>query len=190
MSAESLSKTFEPLVEKYHELSSREKQLIWAMLAAGLFIGFYYLVSMITPLFIEQQKKLIQLETQVEALPKLVSRWSALSATKKSIESTFDSSDTGIGTRSYLEDLIKTKVGISDLKSIRALQPRAFGQDEKFENTIYTVNFFTTELKQVVDFLEGVTKGEQPLILSKITLKKTGTKLNVQVELSSISQKA
>ena len=92
--------------------------------------------------------------------------------------------------RQTIKNHIKVKVGISDLKSIRALPPRAFGQDEKFENTIYTVNFFTTDIKQIVSFLEGVSSGgDHPLILSKLSMKKTGTKLNVQIELSSISQR-
>lgn len=188
MGAQSVNQHIETLLEKYRELSSREKQLIWGMLLVGVFIGLYSISSAIAPLFSEQQKTLTRLERDVEALPGIVARWSALSATKQSIESIFDSSGTGIGTSSYLEDLIKTQIGITELKSIRALPPRAFGQEGKFENTIYTVDFFTDQLKQVVQFLEGVTKGKQPLILSKISIKKIANKLNVQVELSSISQ--
>ena len=145
--------------------------------------------SFVEPLFTDQARSLKRLDMQVAALPQNLRRWAALEKRREEIESRFETQESQAEVRTYLEKLSKEKVGIEDRGlSIRKFAPVDFGG--RFEQVKYNLGFKTEKMDQVVQLLQSIQDGSIPLVIGSVNIQKRGVRLDVQLEISSISLKA
>lgn len=171
-------------LQRFHDLSARERLMIIGAAAVGIFLLSYQIVESIVPHFQKQTQRLELLAKNAKTLPALLKRYQDLSKQQRKIETQFDSGDKAVDIPSYIEGLMK----IPDIE-INKLAPRDFGG--KFEQTQFNIAFYSSDLEQVTSFLEKIIKGKQPLLVTKVgIINSRSSRLRVTFEVSSIRQKA
>jgi len=169
---------------RFSILSLREKGLLIGAIVAIILIGLYITVEFTAPLFAAQNKAINKLSGEIKTLPTILKNYSQLEARRKTIETQYDAGDASLDIPSYLEGLMT----IADIE-INKLVPREFGG--KFEQTQYNIAFNSHDLKQIVEFLEKIIQGSQPLLITKFSINNLrSSRLRVSLELSSIRRKS
>lgn len=174
--------------EQFDNLSSREKMLLYvASLTLVLFgIGFF-IFDVIYPAFDKQSQVLTKIERELDTLPRLLSEYTDILNQEKEMEARFNSSDPNVDIPSYIENIINEIEGQS---ISAAITPRGAASDlgERFRRKSFDIKFTTADMKPLVLFLDKISHGSQPLLITKIELKRlgTGASIRVAVELTSI----
>ncbi len=181
----------EPVKHWFTKLSGRERGLVLVSGVCLFFIAFYQIIwSPVTEVFAEQAIELSKTEEGLKTLPESLRMFSVRRARLKELEAEYKEIEITEGELSYLENLVKTKIGISAGHSIRDLQVKDFGKD--YEQASFSVEFPTTELSKIVDFLTELTQGKKRMIVTELSINKTRNdeRLEVEVKATSIRKKA
>ncbi len=170
----------------YYDTSPREKYLLFLMLGVAVFLGGYSLVESSYSSFTSQSQQIHQAKETLEQLSDLLPQYVRLQQQKKQIESRFEGGELKMGIRSYIEDLATKKASISTRPNIQQIGSEPFG--DNFELTKISVSFNTKDPAELIHFLKEIDKSEHPIILSRLEVRRLGSRLSVQTKLSSISR--
>ncbi len=175
----------------YSLLSQRERLIV---LAAVLFLPVFFIYNYILPPFIESldesQSRLEQSYKDLQALPFVANRYNNLLLRQKELEALFAKSDISEGAFSYLEKLVKEKAGIAQGEFvINEESARPFGT--RYERVPYKITFKITSHERLIDFLNAITKGDKPLVITSIDLNRSriGDHIQVMLQISSVRNK-
>jgi hypothetical protein len=185
-----ISNVMETLRIQFEALSVREKFLVIAgAVIVALFGSVYCLTDFVAPVFSTQKLELDQLDLQAKEVPGLVKRYKALLFKKERLEEQFRTNNVDLDEPSYVESIVKkhTKIDGNSLRISPSGKPIELGAD--FEQEAYSISFRTQEMKDVVDFLERTANGPQPLLITRIDVRRSGTSLSAAITLSSIRRK-
>lgn len=176
----------EKIKEWFTSLSEREKGMVLVAVIVTLMVGIENVYTPINERMTKQAKELDRLNKELQALPYALERYTKLQASKDLVEREFKGVEMKEGALAYLEGLVKTKAGIAEGFTIRDRTVRKFS--EKYEQVPFAVNFRITDFPRLITFLEALTGGEQPLIVSQIELTRSrkADNLDVKIEVSSI----
>jgi hypothetical protein len=182
-----------PLIAKaktsYDNLSAREQKLLLGGVAVMIIIGILMVMQPISSLFSEQALELAKVEQEARNIGSELTRYQRLVDRRKEVEQEFKSVDLKDGALSHLEGLIRDKAGISQgAFTIKDQPPKSFGNG--YQQTFFTVNFSSTDYARLIDFLQELVDGAQPLVLKRLDVKRSrsGDKMDIDLEISSISK--
>jgi hypothetical protein len=182
-----------PLIAKgkaaYDNLSGREQKLLLGGIAVMIIIGVLVVMQPISSLFNEQALELSKVEQEARNIGSELARYQRLVNRRKEVEQEFKSVDLKDGALSHLEGLIRDKAGIlQGAFTIKDQPPKSFGNG--YQQTFFTVNFSSTDYPKLIDFLQELVDGAQPLVLKRLDVKRnrSGDKMDVDLEISSISK--
>jgi hypothetical protein len=178
--------TLEQLKAKFVGLSSRERGLILvASIAVGC-MGLYQIYEPVNALFLSQNQRISSLEENVKALGPSLERYAKLRARKDIIEQEYREVEFKEGALSHLENLVKSKAGISTGFTIKDSPPKEFGGD--YEQTSFSIKFTTSNLPSLIEFLRELAYGTRPMILGRLDIQRSrfAERLEVDLEVSSI----
>jgi hypothetical protein len=187
---DSIEKYIELLREQFLKLSMRERMMVvGCCTVVAIFGTLYFATDVISPAFATQKTVLEKSDLQAKEVPGLLGRYAELLNKKKRLEEQFRTNNVDLDAPSYVESIVKkhTKIDGNTLRISPSGQPIELGAN--FEQEAYSVSFRTQEMKDVVDFLERTASGPQPLLITRIEVKRTGTSLSTSITLSSIRRK-
>jgi hypothetical protein len=159
--------------EYYSTRSEREKYLI---IGGGITLIVLLAYSFIyTPIIelIDEQKQAIELaEREIKALPFVIARYDKLRQRKAENEKLYSSMNMPEGAMTFLEDLLKNKAGLEASSfSIDPPQPATKITDE-YEQQLFRISLKTTDYVKLIEFLEELTYGKKPMIISRLEIRK------------------
>jgi hypothetical protein len=172
-----------------HGLSAREKWIVGVAAAALMSMGIYQVAVPLQERFQMQAIELEEARRNLESVDRDLKFYYQLKTRRDEIENEYRRVETREGTYSHLERLITTKLGIPPARvsiSDRPAQP--FGPN--YQQTPLSIKFKTSDLGKLVEFLKELAYGKEPLLMTKLDIRKTpmGDLLDVDVEVSSISR--
>jgi hypothetical protein len=173
----------------YGGLSERERKLLAVGILVTIVIAVLAVTQPIRSIFAEQNLELEKVIMESQQISTELTRYQRLISRRREVEQEFKSVELKDGALSHLEGLIRDKAGIGQgAFTIKDQAPRPFGND--YQQTFFTVNFATTDYPKLIDFLQELVAGKQPLLLKRLSLKRSrgGEKLDVDIEVSSISK--
>ncbi len=175
------------VVTWFTKLSQREKVIVVAAALIGLVFGAHSLYEPIQIAFEEQSVQLAKIETDKKTVEIVLDRYQKLVQKKRALESRYQEFEIKEGVLSYLERLVKEKGKVPDGKyKITSNKEREFGGS--YEQAPFTIKFDTASMPDLIEFLNEVVQGAQPLILTRIDLTKSPVTslLTVEVDVSTI----
>lgn len=169
-------------------LSQREQLMVYVGFVVGIIVAIAIVVEPINKLINQKQTEATNLERDSKTIAFLLERYRILLDKRRELEDRFKEVELGEAPRSYLQKIIADKVNITGLPSINNLPVIEFGGG--YELVPFSVQFKTTNLEGLVDFLVEVVQGKRPLILSKIEIRKNpiARDLDVAVEVNTIQK--
>lgn len=175
------------VVTWFTKLSQREKVIVVVAALIGIVFGVHALYEPIQIAFEEQRVQLAKIETDKKTVEIVLDRYQKLVQKKRALESRYQEFEIKEGVLSYLERLVKEKGKVPDGKyKITSNKEREFGGS--YEQAPFTIKFDTASMPDLVEFLNEVVQGAQPLILTRIDLTKSPVTslLTVEVDVSTI----
>jgi hypothetical protein len=184
-----LTELREKTVRYLKNLTLRERAII-AILFGGLAVfGLYDLVTRVQAVFEEQQGRLAEAENATTKVSELLGRYVKLKAHRDAIEREYRGVEIKEGVYAHLENLVRTKLGITAGFTIKDNPAKDIGRN--FEQTTYLITFEVPALEPLVELLRELVNGTRPLLLSRLEVSKTsrGDKLKVELDVVSIKEK-
>jgi hypothetical protein len=134
--------------------------------------------------FAEQSKRIGSLQNTYSVTPDILDRYSKLVSRRKEIDSFYSQADLSADPLSYLEGLLKDTAQASGSYEVTPRQGIQLGG--KYTHKFFMVKFKTASYENLVAFLQAITTGKQPMLISQINLDKQGAgdSLSVQLEVS------
>lgn len=171
---------------KYQGLTAREKIIIIVALIVAVFIALYQIYEPIRGSFQNQQERITALEASMKNAGLSIERYIKLKARRDKIEQEYKGIEFKEGALSHLENLVRTKAGVSSGFTIKDNPPKEFGGN--YEQTLFSIKFTTTSLDSLLNFLKELANGPRPLIISKIDVQKSrfAERLDVDIDATSI----
>ncbi len=172
----------------FNALSSREKTLV---LGTAIFLVLFIAglgVSSIVDLFSTQETRIVALERNFSSAVDALDRYDKLVTRLKGLQKNFQKDGPSGGVRSYLEQAVTTRAGVSAPEfSIKPGVPRPLG--ENYSQSPYSISFRTTSISKIVDFLRDLTSPESSLLLTRLEIVKgrNAEILGVTVDVSSVT---
>ncbi len=181
--------------DEMRKMSLRERLLIIATFLGIAAFLLYLIASATRAKFADQSAEIQRVEslrTEVMGSSDVgreagtIARYLELRARIAALEAQFKEVEVKEGVRSYLENLLRTKAGVSDRYEIKDAPTKEFGSD--YELAPFTVRFTAVTMQGAIDFLRELVTGPHPLILTELDLRKgrVGDKLDVTADLLSI----
>lgn len=170
---------------EYKKLSLRERGIIWSAAAIGALIGLYSFGEHINGIFAEQHTRLEDGEKAVRATGPLLERYVKLKTRRDAIEREYRGVEIKEGAYAHIENLIRSKLGISSGFTIKDNPPKEMGGD--FEQITYSIKFPVPTLQPLIDFLKEIVHGQRPLLLSRLDIAKRGRGDKLEIELDVVS---
>ena len=176
----------------YAERTSREKLLF---IAGMLVIAFLLIDGAVAPVmtrFRTQKSTLTKLRQDYAGVPVILETYLGLSQRRELIENKYQEVSFEEGVLSHIEKLIVDVAKIenrTDFK-IDSLSERQFGGNYVHEPL--RIELTSTSLEDLSNFLGELVRGERPLVLTRLQLKKSKStsKLVVQLDVSNFRRKA
>lgn len=181
-------KNLEVLAREYYAKSNRRERLL--ILAAGVSIFLlvaYQSAEYVFDLMSTQSESLAQLEATVTKVPSALERYAKLKARKDGIEKLYREVEIAEGAGVYIENIIKSKAQIELGAKIDQKNAKDLGGN--YEQVPFQVEFTTSNLEGLGNFLREIVAGPKPLILSKLILTKIGFNLQVKADIITIRQR-
>lgn len=186
-------KKFEKVKQKttiwFSSLTPREKVLT---LTAGAIALLFLLSSLYSPLAEAFDNQTVQFASAKDSLretPRLLRDYLRLTRKRDAIEKRYKEVSFPEGALAHLEKLLieKGKIAQGQFNITEKTQP--FGPE--YEQEVYTIKFRTTSLSQLVDLLKELTRGDKPLLLSRLDMTKSfsGDRLDIDLDVSSLRKK-
>lgn len=172
------------------KLSGRERGIVVAGILVLIFIVVHVVVY--TPIkerFVQQQRKQAEIHRTIEVIPDMLGRYSLLLGRRREIEQFYEKLDLRKPALSHLEDLLRNVANVpsGSYTVTTRTQPDFAG---KYKHESFLVRFDTSSMENLAAFLRNVVQGQQPMLLSQITIerKMSADALSVQVEVSSFKK--
>lgn len=161
------------------------ERLILAVATTLLTLGFVLpmILNPVVGLFTEQAKSLTQIKRTYEATPKILKNYAQLANRRRELEAYYKNADLSTDPLTHLERLLKN-TALAD--SSYNITPREGAQISggKYVHKIFKVNFKTDSYENLVAFLNAVTTGNRPMLVSYLKLDKSRfAKSGLQVEI-------
>lgn len=176
--------------EKFTQLSSREKGIIFITISAVALLIVVNVVDNITSAFDEQTIALESAKTNLENVSVLLQNYRKLVKRREEIEARYKEVEFKEGALSYLDSLIKESLGIQSGEfKITDSQPQPFGLN--FEQTSYEIRLDrVTDLKKFISLMLDLVSGKHPMLMSRLEINKSysGDKLTVKVDVNKIQR--
>ena len=149
-------------------------------------MAIYQIYEPIRAAFQAQSEQLASIEESMKSVGPNVERYLKLKQRRDAIEEEYKEVEFKEGALSHLENLVRTKAGITSGFTIKDNPPREFGGN--YEQTLFSIKLTTTNLQTLIDFLNETINGQRPLIVSKVDIQKSkfADRLEVDVDASSI----
>ena len=186
--ADVITKAGHALADWFKGLTGREKQgLAFMAIVLGILV-IYVLAGNINSTFSNLDQDLTAANEELTQVSTLLTQYSKVKAQRDRIENEFRSVEFKEGELTYLEDLIRRKLGLTGGFSITPKGVSKFGAN--YEQHLFTVKFAINDLKLVMDFLNDIVSGPQPLLLTRLDIKVTrnGESLDIDMDVSSIKE--
>lgn len=173
---------------EYGKLSSRERGVLAGLGVVIVFMAGWGIYEPTRDLFADQRARLERTTEAVRTSSTSLERYVKLKARRDMIEREYRGVEIKEGVYAHLENLIRTKLGLSSGFTIKDSSPKSMG--DNFEQITYSMRFSTPTLQPLVDLLKEVVHGERPLLLSSLDVVKRprGDTLDVTVEVVSIRE--
>jgi hypothetical protein len=183
-----VASTIAALSTQYKNLSSRERSIIGVLVVIAGLMGAWGIYEPVAERFREQWGRLEKTLETVKTSSASLERYTKLKARRDMIEREYRGVEIKEGAYAHLENLIRTKLGLSGGFTIKDSSPKSMGGN--FEQITYTVKFSTPTLQPMVDLLKEVVNGQRPLLLSSLEVVKTrrGDSLDATFEVVSIRE--
>lgn len=175
----------EKLRSFWQQRTTREK-------AVGSVAALFMAITVVYPTFIEpvvaafaeQSKKIESLKNTYAVAPDILDRYSKLVVRRKEIDSFYSQADLSSDPLSYLEGLLKDTAKAAGSYEVTPRQGMQLGG--KYSHKFFLLKFKTSSYENLVAFLNAITTGKQPMLISQINLDKQGAgdSLGVQLEVS------
>lgn len=169
--------------------SPRERLLVsgLALLGCAFLINAVY--STIADAFEAQAKEMTEMQTKANAIGSTLAQYQTLRLRRDKIEDDFRKSEIPEGVSTYLESLVKEKLG-SDSFGLEINDSPSAAISSRFEETRYSLKLSTSKFEKLVSLLEAVGTGPKPLAVKRIEMRKSprGDSLRVELDLSAIRE--
>jgi Type II secretion system (T2SS), protein M len=174
----------------FQKLSGRERWLIVGGVITLVGMGIYtFLVTPVQEAFTRQARARAELEKSLEVVPDMIGRYAKLVRHRQEIESFYEKLGLQKPPLTHLEDLLRStaKIAPGSYTVTTRNQPDFAG---KYKHLSYAVRFDTTSLENATSFLRELVKGDQPMLLSQLTIERklSSDSISVQVEVSSFER--
>ena len=178
------------VVAEYQKLSRRERTIITLLGVVAGCMGLWMAYEPIGQRFDEQWIRLEKATETVRTSSASLERYVKLKSRRDMIEREYRGVEIKEGAYAHIENLIRTKLGLSSGFTIKDSSPKSMGGN--FEQITYTVKFPVPTLQPLVDLLKEIVNGQRPLLLSSLEITKTrrGDLLDVSFEVVSIRESA
>jgi hypothetical protein len=176
------------VIDQIAHMTDREKLLFIGMIMFGLSLLTMSITSSLAETFSLQRRRIQALEKNFSSAAFVLDRYENLKNKLTEMQKTFKNEGPPGGMRSYLEEAITKKAGVTAPNfTIKAAPSVAVG--ENYSKFPYTVTFSTVSIGKIVEFLEEITNNESNLLLTKLEITKgrMGEKLNVVVDVSNVT---
>ncbi|NMC61978.1 MAG: hypothetical protein GYA55_02290 [SAR324 cluster bacterium] len=172
----------------FEKLSSRERRLIIIAAIAVVLMLVYGVCTKTYQAFVLINSNLSYANEELATVSDLLSQYSKAKAQRDRIENEFRSVEFKEGELTYLEELIKKKLNLSSGFTITPRAVTKFGVN--YEQHPFTVKFSLSDLKLIMEFLNEIISGPQPLLLTRLDIRMTrnGETLEVDMDVSSIKE--
>lgn len=172
----------------FQKLSSREQQLIILAALAVTVMLVYGVGNKTYQAFETINSNLSYANEELTTVSNLLSQYSKAKSQRDRIENEFRSVEFKEGELTYLEELIKKKLNLNSGFTITPRAVTKFGIN--YEQHPFTVKFSLSDLKLIMEFLNEIVSGPQPLLLTRLDIRMTrnGETLEVDMDVSSIKE--
>ena len=173
---------------EFKKLSGRERGIIWMAVALGVMFVVYGFGERVNGVFAAQSTRLEDAVKGVNSTSALLERYLKLKSRRDTIEREYRGVEIKEGVYAHIENLIRSKLGISSGFTIKDNPPKEMGGD--FEQVTYSIKFQLPTLQPLVDFLREIVHGQRPLLLSRLDVLKSrrGDRLEVDLDVVSIRE--
>ena len=183
-----VEKSRKSVLQWYQALSKREQAAVVGIsLFLSLIFIYAYIISPIYGIYLDNIAKLEDSNRSFQTLPYVLSRYKKLQSRQSEIEKLYQSIEQRESVLAHLEELVKNTAGIpSSSFTIYEQATRKFAN--KYEQVPYQIKFSITDYARLVDFLEALVKGKNPLIITSLDMQKSpiGDHIAVNMEVSSV----
>jgi len=176
------------IMGEYAKLSRRERFILAGLGGVVVFIAAWGVYEPTRDLFADQRLRLEKTLEAVQTSSSSLERYVKLKARRDLIEREYRGVEIKEGVYAHLENLIRTKLGLSSGFTIKDTPPKSMGGN--FEQITYSMKFTTPTLQPIVDLLKEVVHGQRPLLLSSLDIVKRprGDTLDVSIDVVSIRE--
>lgn len=189
LNAASLDPIRSYLEKAWKGASIRERLLVAGLLLiCGAFIA-NTAYSSIADAFDEQAKTMKDLQTKANAVGTTLAQYQTLKLRRDKIEDDFRKSEIPEGVSTYLESLVKSRLG-SDSIGLEINDSPPAPISTRFEETRYSLKLTTSKFDKLVSLLEAVGAGDKPLAIKRIEMRKSprGDSLRLELDVSAIRE--
>lgn len=185
-----INKIFSPIVKKYEAFSARERKMILLGTFAVFFVIFVKGVKVSKAGLEEQEMEFQKTKADLSLASGLLKSYQKLKLKRDDIEKYYEKLEFNEGALSYLDALIKQKLGdaVKQNFNITPRPPQPFGLT--FELNPFSIKFTVPSLEKLTEFLKEAVSGANPMFITKLDMTKNyrGDGLDVEVELSCIQK--
>lgn len=176
-----MKKVWERILIEFKKLSKREQNIVVGSLVILFLMLAYLIYDPISSSFSRQQQDIEKTYSDIKTAKLLLDRFQELNIRSEEIQAKFKAVETGEAPRSQIERLIKEKAGVSSLPTINNLPAQSFGSG--YEQVPFAVQFKTSNLDGLVDFLVELVHGQRPMLLGKFEIRKNAISRELEVDL-------
>ena len=164
----------------------RERLLLGGLgVIAACVIIWPAVVQPIIKAFKTQQQALEQITLTYDGTPDALKNYARLVARRQELEKFYGGVDLSSDPLSYLEKLLTETAKVpSGVYTVTPRETQEIGK--KYRHKIFLVKFPSSSMENVAAFLQALTTGPQPMLISQINFDKrmTAENLDVQLEVS------
>ena len=177
----------EQTLSAWNKRTARERVII-SVTAAIFTIGFILpmFINPVLDIFSDQSATLTKLKKTYEATPKILRTYAQLASRRTELEAYYKNADLSTDPLTHLEKLLKETAHADSSYNVT---PREGAQISggKYLHKIFKVNFKTNSYENLVAFLNAVTTGSRPMLVSYLKLDRSRfgkSALQVEVHVS------
>jgi hypothetical protein len=177
------------MIEKYVGLSSREQLLIIGVILFCFYFIFSWSYGLVSELDAAQMKRLKTAESDLNSMPNIIERHISLKLRQRQAEKEYENVKLSEGALAHLEKLIKEVAGIPEGYLIKDKASQKFS--DQYQQLPFQVSFNTVDFAKLIRFLDELENGEKPLILSSLSLSRSGgrnSRIRVELVASTIEK--